>query len=97
MSWSWQLPKSLKLFVTSCCYPDIQSTLNSITCHIDLHTGDKVSDQTSNDLELYFATRFSDMTRFQTSSLHLNWPGPAKISSLVRKAAGFYIWAKSAM
>jgi len=37
------------------------------------------------------------MTRLQTSSLHLDWPGPAKISFLVRKAAGLYIWAKSAM
>jgi len=64
---------------------------------MDLHTGDKVSDQTSKDLELYFTTRFSDMTQLQTSSLHLDWPGPAKISFLVRKAAGLYIWVKSAM
>jgi len=96
-SWSWQLPKSLKLFITSHHYPDIHSTLNSVSCHIDLHTGDKVSNQTSSDLELYFTKRFSDMTKLQTSSLPLNWPGPAKISFLVRKAAGLYIWAKSAM
>ena len=37
-SWSWQLPRCLKLFITSRCYPDIQSTLNSVSQHIDLHT-----------------------------------------------------------
>jgi len=96
-SWSLQLPKFLKLFITSRHYLNIQSTLNPVSHHMDLQTGDKASDQTSKDLELYFTTRFSDMTRLQTSSLHLDWPGPAKISFLVRKAAGLYIWAKSAM
>jgi len=96
-SWSWQLPKFLKLFITSRHYLNIKSTLHSVSHHMDLHTGDKVSDQTSKDLELYFTTRFSDMTQLQTSSLHLDWPGPAKISFLVKKAAGLYIWAKSAM
>ena len=95
--WSWQLPKPLKLFITSRHYSDIQSTLSSVSYHIDLHTGDKVSDQTSKDLELYFTTRFSEMTRLQRSSLHLNWPGPAKISFLIRRAAGLFIWAKSAV
>ncbi|EDR00242.1 uncharacterized protein LACBIDRAFT_314633 [Laccaria bicolor S238N-H82] len=95
-SWSWQLPKFLKLLITSRRYLDIQSTLNSISYPINLYTGDQVSDQTSDDLELYFTTRFSDITGLQTS-LHLNWPGPDKISFLVRKAAGLYIWAKSAM
>ncbi|EDR00246.1 uncharacterized protein LACBIDRAFT_314645 [Laccaria bicolor S238N-H82] len=95
-SWSWLLPKYLKLFITSRRYLDIQRTLDSVSQHIDLHTGGKVSDQTSKDLELYFTTRFSNMTRLQTS-LHVNWPGPDNISFLVRKAAGLYIWAKSAM
>ncbi|EDR00229.1 uncharacterized protein LACBIDRAFT_314561 [Laccaria bicolor S238N-H82] len=95
-SWSWQLPKFLKLLITSRRYLDIQSTLNPISYPVYLHTGDQVSDQTYDDLELYFTTRFSDMTRLQTS-LHLNWPGPDKISFLVTKAAGLYIWAKSAM
>ena len=95
-SWSWLLPKFLKLFITSRRYLDIQRTLNSVSQHIDLHTGDKVSNQTSKDLELYFTTRFFEMTRLQTS-LHMNWPGPDKVSFLVRKAAGLYIWAKSAM
>jgi DNA polymerase III delta prime subunit len=92
-----QLSKSLKLLVTSRHYPDIQDALNSVSCHIHLHTGDEVSDQTSHDLELYFTKRFSDMTRLQRSSLHLSWPGQAEISFLVRNAAGLYIWAKSAM
>ncbi|EDR00238.1 uncharacterized protein LACBIDRAFT_314611 [Laccaria bicolor S238N-H82] len=95
-SWSWLLPKCLKLFITSRRYLDIQRTLNSVSQHIDLHTGDKVSNQTSKDLELYFTTRFFDITRLHIS-LHLDWPGPDKISFLVRKAAGLYIWAKSAM
>ncbi|EDR01027.1 uncharacterized protein LACBIDRAFT_312545 [Laccaria bicolor S238N-H82] len=77
-------------------YLNIQRALDSVSQHIDLHIGDQVSDQTSQDLELYFTTRFFDMARLQTS-LPLNWPGPDKISFLVRKAAGLYIWAKSAM
>ena len=95
-SWSWLLPKFLKLFITSRHYLDIQRTLSSVSQCIDLHTGDKVSNQTSKDLELYFTTRFFEMTQLQTS-LHMNWPGPDKVSFLVRKAAGLYIWAKSAM
>ncbi|EDR00233.1 uncharacterized protein LACBIDRAFT_314575 [Laccaria bicolor S238N-H82] len=95
-SWSLLLPKCLKLLITSRHYLDIQRTLDSVSQHINLHTGDQVSNQTSHDLELYFTMRFFDMTRLQTS-LHLDWPGPDKISFLVRKAAGLYIWAKSAM
>jgi hypothetical protein len=37
-SWSY-LPKSLKLLVTSHHYSDIQSSLGSISVHLDLHTG----------------------------------------------------------
>jgi hypothetical protein len=96
-SWSWRLPKFLKLLVTSRHYLDIKGTLDSVSNHIGLYTGEEVSDQTSNDVEKYFTTRFSVVTRWQTSSLHLNWPGPAKISFLVKKAAGLFIWAKCAM
>ena len=95
-SWSWLLPKCLKLLITSRRHLDIQRKLDPVSQHIDLHAGNSVSDQTSKDLELYFTMRFSDMNRLHTP-LHLNWPGPDKISFLVRKAAGLYIWAKSAM
>ena len=96
-SWSWKLPKFLKLLITSRRHPDIKSTLDSVSHHIDLHTGKEVTDQTSHDIEQYFTIRFSAMTRLQTSSLYSKWPGPAKISSLVKKAAGLFIWAKCAM
>ena len=91
VSWS-QLSKSLKLLITSRRYSDIQSSLSSVSVHHDLHTGHEISTQTSDDLEKYFVMRFCEVTR-----LPPKWPGPAKVSLLVRKAAGLFIWAKSAM
>ncbi|EDR12082.1 uncharacterized protein LACBIDRAFT_314289 [Laccaria bicolor S238N-H82] len=90
-SWSC-LPKSLKLLITSRHYGDIQSSLESVSVHHNLHTGHEISTQTSDDLEKYFIARFSQVTR-----LPQNWPGPAKVSLLVKKVAGLFIWAKSAM
>ncbi|EDR00248.1 uncharacterized protein LACBIDRAFT_396451 [Laccaria bicolor S238N-H82] len=92
-----QLSKSLKLLVTSRRYPDIQSALDSVSYHIDLHAGDEVSDQTADDIWKYFTTRFLEGAKLDTSALYLNWPGLEKISFLVEKAAGLFIWAKSAM
>jgi len=91
VSWS-HLSKSLKLLITSRCYSTIQNSLGSVSVHLDLHTGHKISTQTSHDLENYFVARFSEVTR-----LPPKWPGPAKISFLVRKAAGLFIWAKLVM
>ena len=92
-----QLSKSLKLLVTSRRYPDIENALKPVSYHIDLHAGDEVSEQTSNDLWKYFTTRFLEGTKLDTSALYLDWPGLEKISFLVKKAAGLFIWAKSAM
>ena len=92
-----QLSKSLKLLVTSSCCPYIQNALKPVSYHIDLHAEDEVSDQTANDLWKYFTTRFLEGTKLHTSALYLNWPGLEKISFLVEKAAGLFIWAKSAM
>jgi len=91
VSWS-HLPKSLKLLITSRHYQDIQNSLGSVSVYHKLNTGHGISTQTSDDLEKYFMARFSKAT-----GLPLKWPGPAKVSFLVRKAAGLFIWAKSAM
>ena len=91
VSWS-HLSKSLKLLITSRHYHKIQSRLRSVSVHHSLNTGHEVSTQTSDDLEKYFVTRFSEVT-----GLPPKWPGPAKVSFLVRKAAGLFVWAKSAM
>ena len=91
VSWS-QLSKSLKLLITSCHYHKIQSRLRSVSVHYTLNTGHGVSTQTSDDLEKYFVARFSEAT-----GLPPKWPGPAKVLFLVRKAAGLFVWAKSAM
>ena len=91
VSWS-HLSKSLKLLITSRHYHKIQSTLKSVSIHHNLNTGHGVSTQTSDDLEKYFVARFSEVT-----GLPPKWPGPAKVSFLVRKAAGLFVWAKSAM
>ena len=90
VSWSG-LSKSLKLLITSRHYYKIQSRLRSVSVHHNLNTGHGVSTQTSDDLEKYFVARFSEAT-----GLLPKWPGPAKVSFLVRKAAGLFIWAKSA-
>ena len=91
VSWS-HLSKSLKLLITSRHYLKIKNRLRSVSVHHNLTTGHGVSTQTSNDLEKYFIARFSEVT-----GLPPKWPGPAKISFLVRKAAGLFVWAKSAM
>ncbi|EDR13080.1 uncharacterized protein LACBIDRAFT_381489 [Laccaria bicolor S238N-H82] len=91
ISWSG-FSKSFKLLITSRRYSNIQTCLGSISVHVDLHTGHEISTHTSDDLEKYFIARFTEVTR-----LPPKWPGPAKVSFLVRKAAGLFIWAKSAM
>ena len=90
-AWSY-LPKSVKLLISSRCYGDIQSSLSSVSVHTKLHTGHKMSIQTSDDLVNYFIGRF-----FVVPGLYPYWPGPAIVSLLVRKAAGLFIWAKCAM
>jgi hypothetical protein len=91
VSWS-HLPKSLKLLITSRHYHDIQDSLGFVSVYHKLNTGHGVSTQTSDDLEKYLIARFSKAT-----GLPLKWPGPTKVSFLVKKAAGLFIWAKSAM
>ena len=91
ISWS-HLPKSFKLLITSRHYCNIQGLLGSFSvCH-ELDTGHGVSTHTSEDLAKYFIARFS-----KVNGLPPKWPGPAKVSFLVRRAAGLFIWAKSAM
>ncbi|EDR06780.1 uncharacterized protein LACBIDRAFT_299652 [Laccaria bicolor S238N-H82] len=91
VSWS-HLSKSLKLLITSRHYLKIQSRLRSVSVYHNLNTGHEVSAQTYDDLEKYFVARFSE-----ANWLPPKWPGPDKISFLVRKAAGLFVWAKSAM
>ena len=89
--WS-HLSKSLKLLITSRHYHKIQSRLRSVSVYHNLNTGHEVSTQTSHDLEKYFVARFSEVT-----GLPPKWLGSNKVSFLVRKAAGLFVWAKSAM
>ncbi|KIJ97428.1 hypothetical protein K443DRAFT_105698 [Laccaria amethystina LaAM-08-1] len=91
VSWS-HLPKSLKLLITSRNHHNIQTRLRYVSVHHNLNTGHGVSTQTSDDLEKYLIARFSEVT-----GLPPKWPGPAKVSFLVRKAAGLFLWAKSAI
>ena len=80
VSWS-HLSKSLKLLITSRHYLKIQNRLRSVSVHHNLTTGHGVSTQTSHDLEKYFVARFSEV-----AGLPPKWPGPTKVSFLVRKA-----------
>ena len=61
------------------------------TCALPIYTGHGSSTQSSHDLKKYFVARFSEAT-----GLLPKWPGPAKVSFLVRKAAGLFVWAKYA-
>ncbi len=57
---------------------------------IILETGDGTSDETSDDIRLFFEASFRDMELPDPS-----WPGKDVIDDLTRHAAGLFIWAKT--
>ncbi len=84
------LPPNVKLLVTSRNETDIRERLRAVSECIVLETGHDVSNETSDDIRLFFETSFRDM-EFPDPS----WPGEDKINELTKHAAGLFIWAKT--
>ncbi len=88
---NWRdLPPNVKLIVTSRNETYIRDRLQAVSECIVLETGDGTSDETSNDIRLFFETSFRGM-EFPDPS----WPGKDKIDQLTKQAAGLFIWAKT--
>ncbi len=84
------LPPNVKLLVTSRNETDIRDRLQAVSECIILETGDGTSDETSDDIRLFFEASFRDMELPDPS-----WPGKDVIDDLTRHAAGLFIWAKT--
>jgi hypothetical protein len=94
--WS-QLPMRCKLIVTSRSEADIEHTF-SILSHkrIEISTGQAVSIHSMNDIQAFFEYHFREIAE-RNSGLSPQWPGSDIIKELVEKAAGLFIWAKTAI
>lgn len=84
---SWcQLPPTCKLIVTSRDWVDIEKELHDASHRIRLQAGDRVSDESSQDIHVFFEKKFKKMT----------WrlaPDEDEIGKLTAHAAGLFIWA----
>ncbi|KLO11071.1 WD40 repeat-like protein [Schizopora paradoxa] len=89
--WS-ELPSNVKLIITSRRETDIQNRLQPVSRNIILETGDDTSNETSDDIRLYFETSFRDMAVLDAGA---PWPGEVILNDLTRYAAGLFIWAKT--
>jgi hypothetical protein len=92
--WS-SLSLKFKLIVTSRPEDDIKLVLSPISHSIELAVGDKASGQSFRDICLFFERRFSEIVVNRTESSI--WPGRAVIEELAARAAGLFIWAKTAV
>ena len=94
--WS-QLPRLFKLVVTSRGERVPRSFYDVSVCHhIVLETGDSVSTETTNDVRVFFEKSFAKIVELYPS-LSPTWPEKAVIDQLTTRAAGLFIWAKTAM
>jgi hypothetical protein len=62
---------------------------------IMLETGDAVTSDTQNDIRFYLERRFEDI--IPDLGLEPTWPGADALRKLVERAAGLFIWAKTAV
>ncbi|KAF9459713.1 WD40-repeat-containing domain protein [Collybia nuda] len=93
--WS-RLPSRFKLVVTSRSEDDIVRVLSSISYPIDLSSGTTVADQATQDIRLFLTSRFAKIAKNYPDSLSTSWPGDEAIGNLTNRAAGLFIWAKTA-
>jgi hypothetical protein len=92
------LPKKFKLLVTARGEADIKKCFDSIShSHIELHTGDLVSRQTSDDICLFLKHEFAHIAEDYGGILPSSWPGMPTINQLTKQAAGLFIWAETAI
>ena len=95
--WS-RLPPSFKLVVTSRDERVPRSFHDVSVCRrIILETGDSVSPETTNDIRVFFEKSFAKIVESYYPSLSPTWPEKAVITRLTARAAGLFIWAKTAM
>ena len=92
---------NVKFFITGRPEPRIRSgfrlkPLLPITEVLKLH---EVKPETvNNDIKLYFQTRLTELAGERSDcSLTENWPSPSEIDTLCKKAAGFFIYASTAI
>ena len=95
-----QIP-SVKFFITGQPEPRIHSgfwlkPLLPITEVLKLH---EIKPETvNNDIKLFFQTRLTELSKERSDcSLAEDWPSPSEISILCKKAAGFFIYASTAI
>ncbi len=88
--WS-KLAGVFKLVVTSRDLPDIRKALGEVSHHIDLTTGDDVSEDSKRDVGVFFTKKFGEI-REDFGSLS-DWPREEVIKVMMDFAAGLFIWA----
>jgi hypothetical protein len=93
--WS-RLPRSFKLVVTSRDQHLPDWFYDQQVCHrITLETGDAVSRETRSDIRIFFKQSINNIRpKFGLAS---TWPDRREIDRLTERAAGLFIWAKTAM
>lgn len=94
--WS-NLPQQFKLIVTSRPEHDIQRVLMPISTAIELSVGAQVTEQSSADVRKYIESRFAEIALPHKSVLESSWPGGDVCTELTNRAAGVFIWAKTAL
>jgi hypothetical protein len=96
-NWS-QLPSKFKLMVTSRGETDIEQAFQTINhVSIVLKTGEDVDVHSSNDIRTYLKREFQRIISGYPKSLHAGWPGDLTVDALTKKAAGLFIWARTAI
>ncbi|RDB27538.1 hypothetical protein Hypma_003814 [Hypsizygus marmoreus] len=93
--WS-KLPSRFKLVVTSRREDDILRVLTPLCEAIDIPSGSTVNHQASEDIRLFLVSRFAKIAKNYPESLEPSWPGETVIAELTSRAAGLFIWAKTA-
>ena len=92
--WSSRLPPTCKLIITSRDEPMKAPIHNKpLYRHIILETGDRASHSAADDIRVFFEKSFADIT--PELGLTTNWPGIPKMTQLIKRAAGLFIWAKT--
>jgi len=92
---------SVRFFITGRPEPRIHTGFRlkpflSITEVLKLH---EVNPETiNNDIKFYFQTQLTELAKWRSDcSLAEDWPSPSEIDILCKKAAGFFIYASTAI
>jgi hypothetical protein len=92
-----KLPSNCKLIVTSRDEMDIRNVLSRISMEVVLQAGSNVDNDSMADVRQYIQKRLERHgKREPTSGRRLPWPSPVDVEALVQRAAGLFIWAKTA-